>query len=75
MAVNLDPSQLSQLIKATRKRAGLSQLELAEMADVGKTLIFDLEKGHMSFQFDKLLRILRVLNIKLLIEEPQRNGS
>lgn len=57
--------QLGTLIKQHRKAAALSQSELANMAGVGKTLIFDLEHGKMSVRLDKCLAVLDVLNIKV----------
>lgn len=71
MTVILDEKNLSNLIRSYRKKAGLSQLELAELSGVGKTLIFDVEKGRSSIQLEKLLKILRVLNIKLSAEAPE----
>ena len=61
---------LAILIKRTRKMAVLSQNELADLAGVGKTLIFDLEKGHESIQFNNLKKILTVLNIQISFEPP-----
>ena len=63
MAVNMN--HLGATIKKHRKIAGLSQSELAMMAGVGKTLVFDLEHGKLSVRFDKLLAVLDVLNIKM----------
>lgn len=71
MTVILDGKILANLIKSNRKSAGLSQLELAELAGVGKTLVFNLEKGQVNVQFENLLRILRVLNIKIHAEPPE----
>lgn len=68
-------SSLGAMIQTTRKRAGLTQKELADLADVGKTLIFDLEKGHESIHFDKLKRICRVLSIKIHFENPRFSKS
>jgi len=71
MTVILDEKTLANLIKSGRKKAGLSQLELAELAGVGKTLVFNLEKGQVNVQFENLLKILRVLNIKIHAEAPE----
>jgi y4mF family transcriptional regulator len=71
MPVFLDEKSLPDLIKSNRKKAGISQLELAELAGVGKTLIFNIEKGHTSVHFENLLKVLRVLNIKIHAETPQ----
>jgi transcriptional regulator with XRE-family HTH domain len=53
--------------------AGLSQLQLAEMAGVGKTVVFDLEKGKETVQLDTLRKILSVLNIKVQLTSPLMN--
>ncbi len=70
MAVILDAKNLSELVNASRKKAGLSQIELAELAGVGKTLIFNIEDGQINVHFEKLLKVLKVLNIKISIEAP-----
>ena len=36
---------LGALVKDHRKNAGLTQLELANLAGVGKTTVFDIEKN------------------------------
>ena len=58
------------MIRQHRKAAGISQLQLAEMAGVGKTVVFDLEKGKETVQLDTLRKILRVLNIRVRLESP-----
>lgn len=68
-----NPQILAKVIKEHRKAAGLSQLELAEMAGVGKTVVFDLEKGKETVQLDTLRKILSVLNIKVLLDSPFMN--
>jgi len=37
---------------------------------VGKTVIYDLEKGKESVQLDTLRKILKVLNITIVITSP-----
>lgn len=69
----LEPGKLASIIKKHRKAAGLSQLRLAEMAGVGKTVVFDLEKGKETVQLDTLRRILTVLNIKVQLISPFMN--
>ena len=53
MAVILNDKNLPELIKSSRKKAGLSQLELAELAAVGKTLIFNIENGQCALLLAK----------------------
>jgi len=57
---------LNKLIKIHRKEAGLTQKELAELAGVGKTVIFDLEKGKKTIKFSTLNAVLKVLNIEII---------
>lgn len=61
----LEPKVLANIIRKHRKAAGLSQLQLAEMAGVGKTVVFDVEKGKETVQINTLRKILHVLNIKV----------
>ncbi len=69
----LEPTLLSMIIKQHRKAAGLSQLQLAEIAGVGKTVVFDLEKGKETVQLDTLRKILHVLNIKVELHSQLMN--
>ena len=69
----IEPQILAEIIKKHRKAAGLSQLQLAEMAGVGKTVVFDLEKGKETVQLDTLRKVLSVLNIKIQLTSPLMN--
>lgn len=66
----LDPGILARIIKKHRKAAGLSQMRLSELAGVGKTVIFDIEKGKGSVRIDTLRKILRALNINVQLHSP-----
>jgi y4mF family transcriptional regulator len=54
---------LAQLIRSHRKKADLAQAQLAALAGVGKTVVWDIENGKESVQWDTLQKIFRVLNI------------
>ena len=64
------PQELAQIIRMHRKTAKLSRVQLAELAGVGKTVIFDIEMGKESVQLDTLRKILKVLNIKIILKSP-----
>lgn len=66
----MHPDELAKLIHFYRKQSGLSQQELAALAGVGKTVVFDIEKGKETIQLNTLLKILDVLNIKIKFETP-----
>ncbi len=65
--MNID---VGRIVKYHRKKAGLSQNDLARLAGTGKTAVFDLEKGKETVQLDTLRKILLALNIKLSFESP-----
>jgi y4mF family transcriptional regulator len=69
----LESKTLAGIIRKHRKAAGLSQLRLAEMAGVGKTAVFDIEKGKETVQLDTLRKILSVLNINVVLKSPLMN--
>lgn len=69
----LEPQTLALVIRKHRKAAGLSQLQLAEIAGVGKTVVFDIEKGKETIQLDTLRKILTALNIKVQLVSPLMN--
>ena len=66
----LAPKILAKVIRRHRKAAKLSQLQLAEMAGVGKTVVFYIEKGKETIKLDTLRKILKVLNIKVRLISP-----
>lgn len=67
-------NKLSDIILFHRKRSGLTQLELAELADVGKNLIYGLENGQERVRLENLLKVLRVLNIELDFQSPLKEA-
>ena len=62
--------QLGQAVRFHRRRSGLSQRALADLAGVGKTSVFDIEKGKGTVRLSTLTAVLRVLNIDLALEGP-----
>lgn len=69
----VEPELLAKIIQKHRKLAGVSQQQLAEMAGVGKTVVFDIEKGKETIQMNTLRKILYVLNIKVHLTSPMMN--
>jgi HTH-type transcriptional regulator / antitoxin HipB len=66
----VNSANIAQYVHYFRKQSGLTQQRLALLAGVGKTVIFDIEKGKTTVQLDTLLKILAVLNIKIHLEAP-----
>jgi len=61
---------LPKSIQFYRKKSGLTQVQLAKLAGVGETVVFDLEHGKQTVQLDTLLKVLSVLNIEILLKGP-----
>lgn len=62
--------EIGEVIRVHRKEAGLTQKQLADLAGVGKTAVFDIEKGKESIRLDTLVKVLHALNIEMLFDSP-----
>ena len=61
---------VGEMIRFHRKKAGVTQKQLGDLAGTGKTVVYDLEKGKRSVRFDTLEKILFALNIKIYFASP-----
>lgn len=61
---------MHEIILFHRKQAKLNRKELAELAGVGKTVIYDLEKGKKTVKWSTILLILNALNITINFKSP-----
>ncbi|MEX0600679.1 MAG: helix-turn-helix domain-containing protein [Rhodothermales bacterium] len=68
-----DMAELGRIVRYHRKRAGLSRAALSDLAGTGTTVIYEIEHGKKTVQFDVLRRILGTLNLKLLVAGPLLN--
>lgn len=64
--------KLAKIILFHRKKSGLTQQELAQLAGVGKNTVYGLEKGQQNVRLENLLKVLQVLNIELDFKSPLR---
>ena len=62
--------ELATVVRMHRKAAKLTQLQLAELSGVGKTVVFDIEKGKETVKLHTLRKILKVLNIEIKLTSP-----
>ena len=62
--------ELHKIILFHRKQAKLSRNELAELAGLGKTVIYDLEKGKKTARWSTIIKILEALNINIHFQSP-----
>lgn len=62
--------EIARMVRFHRKQSGLTQIELANLAGVGKTVVHDLEHGKRTIRLDTLAKILEALNIEIRFESP-----
>lgn len=60
---------LGLAIKHYRSEAGLSQAELAERTGLNRSYLSALEQGHETEQVKRLLRVLRELGVRVLLQK------
>jgi HTH-type transcriptional regulator/antitoxin HipB len=72
MPISKTIDNIAETVHYFRKQSGLSQQQLAQLAGVGKTVVFDIEKGKATVQLNSLLSILDILNIQIKLETPWR---
>lgn len=56
-------SDIAALVRRERKAQGATQIELAQLANVGVRFLRDVEDGKPSVHFGKLMRVLTMLGI------------
>jgi len=62
--------KLNEIVLFHRKKSGLSRNQLADLAGVGKTVIYDIEKGKETIRFSTLQKVLTALNVKINFTSP-----
>ena len=60
-------SQLAEFVRAERKTQHVTQIQLAQLANVGVRFVRDIEDGKPSLHFEKLLRVLNTLGIAVTL--------
>ena len=70
--MNSTINDIAIAVKNMRKIAGLSQYNLAQLAGVGKTSVFDIEQSKQTVQLKTILKVCKVLNIHIKIISPTR---
>jgi len=66
----MNSKSIGNIIYVHRKKSGLTQKQLADIAGVGKTVVYDIEKGKETVRVNTLLKILSALNIKIKFDSP-----
>ena len=60
---------IGKLVKENRKKQKLTQVQLAQLSNVGPRFLSDLENGKPTCEVEKTLKVLTNLGIKLIVQE------
>ncbi len=73
MPVKIDTEtilKLGPIVQFHRRQAGLSRIDLANIAGVGKTVVYDIENGKETVRLNTLLKVLGSLNVSISLDSP-----
>lgn len=59
------PKQLGELIRKRRRELGLTQTEVAEVANANLRFVSELERGKPTARLENVMRVLETLGIEL----------
>lgn len=61
-------TDIANIVKKVRKEQNLSQVELAQLSNLGVRFISDLENGKPTCEVEKVLKVMANLGIKLEVD-------
>jgi len=70
-----EKSKLIRFVKQKRKLADITQVELAEKAEVGLRFVRDLEQGKKSLRMDTVNKVLALFGAELAPIEKDKNNE
>ena len=62
------PSDLGAMVRTARKRAGLTQRDLADLCACGPRFISELENGKATIELGKAMRVINTLSMDMSID-------
>jgi len=67
-------AELGQAVLVAREAMGLTRLQLAASAGVGRKFLWQLEQGKATLRMDKVMRVLEALDLMPLIVPREALG-
>ena len=67
--------EIGKIVRASRKRLGVTQKDLALTSGTGLRFVIDLEKGKETCQIGKVLTVLHTLGIRIALTPPAVSES
>jgi y4mF family transcriptional regulator len=69
------PNHVGAFVRTRRKARGLTQRELAELAEVGTRFVSELERGKATLRLDHVDRVLAVFGKQLGVVDRPRGSE
>ena len=66
-----DIKELGAFVAKVRKEQGVTQLQLAQAASVGRRFVVELESGKETIHAGKLLKVLETLGVDVTLTAPE----
>lgn len=68
-------ASLGEALRAARKRQGLTQEELAEIARISRPHLVQIEKGKTTERLEQIFRLARLLGLELIVRPRGRRRT
>lgn len=74
MVVALSPADIGKVVRQVRKEQKVTQVQLAQLTNVGYRFVLDFEAGKETLQLGKAMKVLETLGIRLHLDPPGGSG-
>lgn len=74
MVVALSPADIGKVVRQVRKEQKVTQVQLAQLTNVGYRFVLDFEAGKETLQLGKAMKVLETLGIRLHLDPPRGSG-
>lgn len=71
MVVALSPADIGKVVRQVRKEQKVTQVQLAQLTNVGYRFVLDFEAGKETLQIGKAMKVLETLGIRLHLDPPR----
>lgn len=68
------PKQLGNIIQRARKRRGMSQTQLAQLAGLRQEMVSKIERGHEGTGLSSIYALFAALDLEIVVEQRSRSA-
>jgi HTH-type transcriptional regulator/antitoxin HipB len=65
------PASLGQILRAARRKKGLSQMEAGKSVGIDQPTLSKIERGESNARLDTLFRLLAALDMEIIVQTRQ----